>query len=126
MQTSSPWLIALNCESRISIKKLSICRETTGAVQSAGPFAKIVASTGMSILSTKLVHQRKRGFASNVVDDWFSGAMSGKMHDTFMDGESKMYQYLKSEAVQQLYRGTPCADTIIHKILFCLIVFENV
>ena len=78
-----------------------------------------------SYLPSSFIQRKKRGFASNVVDDWFSGAMSGKMHDTFMDGESKMYQYLKSEAVQQLYQEHTLRRHDHHKILFSLIVFEE-
>jgi len=39
--------------------------------------------------------------------------------------ESKMYQYLKADAVQQLYRQHTLRRHDHHKILFCLIVFEE-
>ena len=78
-----------------------------------------------SYLPTSFINRKKRGFAGNVVDDWFRGAMNSKMADTFMDGQSKMYRYLKPQAVQQLYKSHASGQSDNHKILFSLIVFEE-
>lgn len=67
----------------------------------------------------------KRGFASNVVDDWFRHAMNSKMADTFMDGQSRMYRYLSPRSVQELFRDHVSGRNDHHKILFSLIVFEE-
>ena len=78
-----------------------------------------------SFLPQDIINRKKRGFAGNVVDDWFRGAMNNKMADTLMDGRSKMYQYLKPQAVQQLYTAHSSGQSDHHKILFSLIVFEE-
>jgi asparagine synthase (glutamine-hydrolysing) len=78
-----------------------------------------------SYLPATFIKRKKRGFAGNVVDDWFRGAMNSKMADTFMDGQSMMYQYLKPQAVQQLYNEHSSGRSDNHKILFSLIVFEE-
>ena len=38
-----------------------------------------------SYLPSVFINRKKRGFAGNVVDDWFRGAMDSKMANTFMD-----------------------------------------
>lgn len=78
-----------------------------------------------SYLPSRFINRKKRGFAGNVVDDWFRGAMDGKMADTFMDGQSQMYHYLRPQAVQQLYQKHASGQSDNHKILFSLIVFEE-
>ncbi len=78
-----------------------------------------------SFLPTTFLQRKKRGFASNVVDDWFRGAMNSKMNDLFMDGQSKMYEYLRPQTVQQLYKEHTAGRHDYHKVLFSLIVFEE-
>ncbi len=78
-----------------------------------------------SYLPSVVVNRPKRGFAGNVVDDWFRGAMDSKMADTFMDGQSHMYQYLSPKAVQALFQDHSSGRSDNHKILFSLIVFEE-
>jgi len=78
-----------------------------------------------SFLPPSFINRKKRGFAGNVVDDWFRGAMNSRMDDVFMDTESHMYQYLKPQAVQQLYRDHAAGRHDHHKILFSLIVLEE-
>ncbi|MGE0645960.1 MAG: asparagine synthase (glutamine-hydrolyzing) [Nitrospira sp.] len=80
---------------------------------------------GRTFLPPSILTRKKRGFAGNVVDEWFRNAMSHKMVDTFMDGRSKMYQYLKPQAVQQLYHAHSSGKSDHHKILFSLVVFEE-
>lgn len=78
-----------------------------------------------SYLPNSFIQRKKRGFAGNVVDDWFRGTMNSKMDERFMDSQSRMYQYLKPKAVQQLYREHAAGRHDHHKILFSLIVFEE-
>ena len=78
-----------------------------------------------SYLPDSIIRRRKRGFAGNVVDDWFRGALKSRMGDMFMDGNSKMYQYLKPESVQQMYHAHAAGRHDNHKILFSLIVLEQ-
>jgi len=78
-----------------------------------------------SYLPSTVVNRAKRGFAGNVVDDWFRGAMDSKMADTFMDGQSHMYRYLNPPSVQALFQDHSSGRSDNHKILFSLIVFEE-
>lgn len=78
-----------------------------------------------SYLPSAIINRKKRGFAGNVVDDWFRGAMDSKMADTFMDGQSQMYRYLSPKTVQELFRNHSSGRSDNHKILFSLIVFEE-
>jgi asparagine synthase (glutamine-hydrolysing) len=78
-----------------------------------------------SYLPSAVVNRAKRGFAGNVVDDWFRGAMDSKMADTFMDGQSHMYRYLKPREVQALFQDHSTGRNDNHKVLFSLIVFEE-
>jgi asparagine synthase (glutamine-hydrolysing) len=78
-----------------------------------------------SYLPRAFINRAKRGFAGNVVDNWFRGAMDSKMADTFMDGQSYMYRYLSPRAVQGLFKDHSSGRSDNHKILFSLIVFEE-
>jgi asparagine synthase (glutamine-hydrolysing) len=78
-----------------------------------------------SYLPAEFIKRKKRGFAANVVDDWFRGTMSSRMAETFVDKQSRMYQYLRPESVQRLYNEHVSGRSDNHKILFSLIVFEN-
>jgi asparagine synthase (glutamine-hydrolysing) len=76
-------------------------------------------------LSSSIVARKKRGFATNVVDDWFRGAINNRMADTIRDGGSRIYQYLRPAAVRQLFEQHASGRHDNHKILFSLIVFEE-
>lgn len=78
-----------------------------------------------SFLPPSFLQRKKRGFASNVVDDWFRSAMNSKMNDLFMDGQSRMYEYLRPHSVQRLYKEHTAGRHDYHKVLFSLIVFEE-
>jgi asparagine synthase (glutamine-hydrolysing) len=78
-----------------------------------------------SYLPSAFVNRAKRGFAGNVVDDWFRGSMDSNMENTFMDDQSQMYQYLRPQAVQKLFKEHSSGQSDNHKILFSLIVFEE-
>ena len=78
-----------------------------------------------SYLPNTFINRKKRGFAGNVVDDWFRGAMDGKMANMFMDSQSQMYRYLNPHAVQKLFTDHSSGRSDNHKILFSLIVFEE-
>ena len=78
-----------------------------------------------SYLSETIVKRPKRGFAVNVVDDWFRGAMDNKMAEALRDSDSKIYQYLRPAAIRQLLEEHTSGRNDNHKILFSLIVFEQ-
>jgi len=78
-----------------------------------------------SLLPRTILRRRKKGFAVNVVDDWFRGAMGSKMRDILLDSESRIYQYLRATAVQALFKQHQSGQSDNHKILFSIIVFEE-
>ena len=76
-------------------------------------------------LPSSILKRPKRGFAVNVVDDWFRGAIDNKMTDTLLDGGSRIYQYLRATAVRELFERHASGRQDNHKILFSLVVFEQ-
>ena len=78
-----------------------------------------------SFLPASVLKRPKRGFAVNVVDSWFRGAMDGRMAQTLQDRSSKIYQYLRPAAVSALFEQHNSGRQDNHKILFSLVVFEE-
>jgi len=78
-----------------------------------------------SYLPNSILKRPKRGFAVNVVDSWFRGAIDNKMADTLLDGNSKIYQYLRPTAVRDLFDQHVSGRQDNHKILFSLVLFEE-
>jgi asparagine synthase (glutamine-hydrolysing) len=78
-----------------------------------------------SYLPSAFINRTKRGFAVNVVDEWFRAEKSNKMSEMLLDGESRMYQYLRREAVQELFEEHSSGRNDNHKILFSLVVLEE-
>jgi asparagine synthase (glutamine-hydrolysing) len=76
-------------------------------------------------LPAPLLKRKKRGFATNVVDEWFHGSMSSKFDSYFMDTKSLMYDVLQSESVQALLKEHKTGRNDNYKILFSLVVFEE-
>jgi len=76
-------------------------------------------------LPKEIIKRKKRGFAVNVVDDWFNSSLSTKMEDYFLDSQSKMYSYLKFRNVNTLLKEHQSGRNDNHKILFSLVVFEE-
>jgi asparagine synthase (glutamine-hydrolysing) len=64
------------------------------------------------LLPPAILKRKKRGFAVNVVDSWFSNAVAGQMEAMLLGRESLMYDYLQPAAVQQLleqHRSASCS-----------------
>ena len=76
-------------------------------------------------LPESFLKRRKRGFASNVVDDWFRDAADSKMADTLLDPGSRIYKFLLPSAVRKLFEMHASGRQDNHKILFSLVVFEE-
>jgi asparagine synthase (glutamine-hydrolysing) len=77
------------------------------------------------LIPQKILKRKKRGFAVNVVDDWFRGTMSSKMEEILMDSGSQVYQYLRPSVVQRIFKQHQSGHCDHHKILFSLVVFEE-
>jgi asparagine synthase (glutamine-hydrolysing) len=78
-----------------------------------------------SFLPESILKRPKRGFAVNVVDEWFRGSIDNKMADTLRDSGSKIYQYLRPNAVGELFQQHASGRQDNHKILFSLVLFEE-
>ena len=76
-------------------------------------------------LPESILKRPKRGFAMNVVDDWFRGAIDGRMSETLLDEKSKIYEYLRPSAVRELFEKHSSGQEDNHKMLFSLVVFEE-
>jgi asparagine synthase (glutamine-hydrolysing) len=78
-----------------------------------------------TFLPASIVKRPKRGFAGNVVDDWFRSVIDNKMADTLLDSESRIYQYLRPQGVRELFEQHTAGRYDNHKMLFSLVVFEE-
>jgi asparagine synthase (glutamine-hydrolysing) len=78
-----------------------------------------------SYLPESILKRPKRGFAVNVVDDWFRNAIGSQMPDLLLDNNSKIYDYLRPAAVRSLYEDHASGRNDNHKILFSLVVCEQ-
>jgi asparagine synthase (glutamine-hydrolysing) len=78
-----------------------------------------------SFLPPSILKRPKRGFAVNVVDNWFRDAMTTRIVENLTDRASKMYQYLRPEAVGKLFEQHASGRENNYKILFSLVVFEE-
>jgi len=76
-------------------------------------------------LPNSILKRPKRGFAVNVVDSWFRDAIDSKMTEPLLDGSSEIYQYLRLNAVHQLFSEHASGRCDNHKILFSLVVLEE-
>jgi asparagine synthase (glutamine-hydrolysing) len=74
-------------------------------------------------LPPEVLARKKRGFAANVVDDWFRASLAGRLERDLSDADSPIYEYLEREPVQRLLREHRSGRHDHHKILFSLVVF---
>jgi asparagine synthase (glutamine-hydrolysing) len=76
-------------------------------------------------LPAEILHRKKRGFAVNVVDEWFREGIGNNMTKTLMDPSALMYGYLRPPVVQRLLHEHQSGQHNHHKLLFSLMVFEQ-
>ena len=75
-------------------------------------------------LPDSILSRPKRGFAVNVVDDWFRSSADGKIA-SLRDSDARIYQYLRPAAVRELCAQHASGQKDNHKILFSLVLFEE-
>jgi asparagine synthase (glutamine-hydrolysing) len=78
-----------------------------------------------TFLPRACLHRRKKGFAVNVVDDWFRNTVDNKIENLLFDSQAQIYQYLRPSAVQALFKQHHYGRHDNHKILFSLMLFEE-
>ena len=76
-------------------------------------------------LPQTILRRKKRGFAVNVVDQWFHSSLNSNMDGYLLDGTSLMFEFFKPEAVSHLLEEHRSGSSDNHKILFSLVVFEE-
>jgi asparagine synthase (glutamine-hydrolysing) len=76
-------------------------------------------------LPESILKRPKRGFAVNVVDDWFRGAVDGKMSETLLDPGSRIYEFLRPAPIRDLFEQHSSGRQDNHKVLFSLVLFEE-
>jgi asparagine synthase (glutamine-hydrolysing) len=76
-------------------------------------------------LPPAVLNRKKRGFAVNVVDDWFHSSVSGMLADTLLDRNSFMFGLLEPQPVRELVEGHRSGKEDNHKLLFSLVMFEQ-
>jgi asparagine synthase (glutamine-hydrolysing) len=72
-----------------------------------------------------VLRRKKRGFAVNVVDEWFRRTMKSGFDDIFQDRSSEIYRLLKPNAVRDLVAAHQSGQRDHHKLLFSLVVCET-
>jgi asparagine synthase (glutamine-hydrolysing) len=76
-------------------------------------------------LPPQILQRKKRGFAVNVVDEWFKSAMGEKLSDVLLDSDALMFDLLKPEPVRALLENHQSGRQDNHKLLFSLVMFEQ-
>src|SRR5438876_1569743 len=76
-------------------------------------------------LPSRILKRKKRGFAANVVDEWFRSSLDGKLRDLLLDKNSLMFELLKPEPVRKLLEAHRSSRQDNHKLLFGLVMIEQ-
>jgi asparagine synthase (glutamine-hydrolysing) len=76
-------------------------------------------------LPPTILNRKKRGFAVDVVDDWFQNAVGGNMDGYLLDPSSLMFDFLKPVAVKRLLDDHRSGRSDNYKALFNLVVLEE-
>lgn len=72
-----------------------------------------------------ILNRKKRGFAVNVVDDWFDARAKGKMTEFLRDERSAMFSILDPKPVQKMLVDHQARRQDNHKLLFSLVLLEQ-
>jgi asparagine synthase (glutamine-hydrolysing) len=78
-----------------------------------------------SYLPPRILKRKKRGFASNVVDDWFRSSLKGELPELLLNESSLMFELLKPDPVRKLLDAHRSRRQDNHKLLFSLVMIEQ-
>jgi asparagine synthase (glutamine-hydrolysing) len=78
-----------------------------------------------SYLPPRILKRKKRGFAANVVDEWFRSSLNGQLSELILDKSSVMFELLKPNSVRKLLEAHQSRRQDNHKLLFSLVMFEQ-
>ncbi|PYR17438.1 MAG: asparagine synthase (glutamine-hydrolyzing) [Acidobacteria bacterium] len=76
-------------------------------------------------LPAALLKRQKRGFAVNVVDQWFQSSTNSTLSELLLDRTSIMFELLDPEPVRLLLEDHRAGKDDNHKLLFSLSMFEQ-
>jgi asparagine synthase (glutamine-hydrolysing) len=76
-------------------------------------------------LPSRILKRKKRGFAVNVVDEWFHSSLDGKLAELLLEKDSLMFELLKPEPVRGMLASHRSGRQDNHKLLFSLVMFEE-
>ena len=76
-------------------------------------------------LPSRILKRKKRGFAVNVVDDWFHSSLTGELQEVLLDESSLMFGLLNPKSVRTLLEGHQSGRQDNHKLLFSLVMVEQ-
>src|SRR5262245_32566622 len=75
------------------------------------------------LLPASVLGRKKRGFAVNVVDQWFHSSLTGVLPALLRDDSSLMFELLEPRAVARLLDDHQSGRHDNHKLLFSLVMF---
>ena len=78
-----------------------------------------------SYLSPRILKGKKRGFAANVVDQWFHSSLNGALREVLLDESSLMFGLLDPKPVRRLLESHQSGRQDNHKLLFSLVMLEQ-
>jgi asparagine synthase (glutamine-hydrolysing) len=78
-----------------------------------------------SYLPSRILQRKKRGFAMNVVDEWFRSSLNGALPEVLIDESSLMFDLLKPGPVRKLMEDHRSGRQDNHKLLFSLVMLEH-
>jgi asparagine synthase (glutamine-hydrolysing) len=82
-------------------------------------------SVCQTFLPPAILNRKKRGFAVNVVDDWFQSSVEGRLLEMLRDEESLMFDMLNPKPVSGLLDEHRSGNQDNHKLLFSLVMLEQ-
>ena len=78
-----------------------------------------------SYLDARILRRKKRGFAVNVVDDWFKSSVRSQLSETLLNKDSLMFGLLEPAPVKTLLEEHQSGRQDNHKVLFSLVMLEQ-
>jgi asparagine synthase (glutamine-hydrolysing) len=76
-------------------------------------------------LPREILKRKKRGFGVNVVDQWFTDSVRGKMSEYLLDPHSLMFTYLNAKKVGEVLKDHVEGKNDNYKVLYSLVAFEE-
>src|SRR6266487_2052941 len=76
-------------------------------------------------LPPRILKRKKRGFAVNVVDEWFHSSLNGGLSEVLLDESSFIFGLLDPKPVRRLLEGHQSGRQDNHKLLFSLVMIEQ-